>query len=123
MSVYIELPLVIPFTPEGWTLPSVISICVAMSNIMPIMVMFLRWCQGKRFSEIPYIYGILIGGAILCSIMAIFWQKTMFIFGRKRSVWLIGSVLSLSMLYCASSLVFFDYMKRFRPPIFNRSHI
>jgi riboflavin transporter 2 len=74
----------------------------------------LRWYQGKRFSEIPYIYIIISVGIISCCILAIFWQQTMFLFGRERSVVLIGCVFALSMLDCTSSLVFFDYIKRFR---------
>lgn len=57
---------------------------------------------------------IIIVGIPSCFILAIFWQKTIFLFGRERSLWLIGSVFTLSMLDCTSSIVFFDYMKRFR---------
>jgi riboflavin transporter 2 len=113
-GVFVQVPLMIPLTPEGWTLPSVLSICVCSTNIMPAIIIFLRWYQGKRFSEIPYIYMIIIVGIPSCFILAIFWQKTIFLFGRERSLWLIGSVFTLSMLDCTSSIVFFDYMKRFR---------
>lgn len=119
VGIYIQLPLMIPLTPESWTLPSVISLCGAVANIMPAIIIFLRWYQGKHFSEIPYIYLTIIIGIIVRCITAIFWHKTMFIFGRDRSVWLIGSVFILSMLACTSSLVFFDYMKRFRPKYLN----
>lgn len=118
-GIFIQLPLMIPITPENWTLPSVISLCGAVANIMPAVVIFLRWYQGKRFSEIPYIYLTIILGIILRCILSIFWQETMFIFGRARSVWLIGSIFVLSMLACTSSLVFFDYMKRFRSNYLN----
>jgi riboflavin transporter 2 len=114
VGVFVELPLMIPLTPEGWTLPSVVSMCICAANIMPAIVIFLRWYQGERFSEIPYIYIIIIIGIISCFVLAIFWQQTTFIFGRERSLWLIVSVCTLSMLDCTSSLVFFDYMKRFR---------
>ena len=114
VGVSVELPLMIPLTPEGWTLPSVLAMCICAGNIMPAIVMFLRWYQGKRFSEVPYIYIIIIIGIISCCILAIFWQQTTFLFGRERSIWLIVSLFTLSILDCTSSLVFFDYMKRFR---------
>jgi len=113
-GLFVELPLIVPFTPERWTLPSLAAICVCAANIMPVVVVVLRWRQGKRFSEIPYIYVIIIIGVIACCIIAVFWQKTVFLFGRERSVWLLSSIFILSMLDCTSSLVFFDYMKRFR---------
>ncbi|UJR11697.1 hypothetical protein I4U23_015878 [Adineta vaga] len=113
-GVFTELPLIIPLTPEGWTLPSVMSICVTVANIMPALVIFLRWYQGKRFSEIPYIYIIIIIGILASLIFALFWKETIYLFGRQRSIWIIGCVFALSMLDNTSSLVFFDYMKRFR---------
>lgn len=113
-GLFVEMPVILPFTPERWTLPSVAAICVCASNIVPVIVVILRWYQGKRFSEIPYIYLIIIVGVIACFVVALFWQKTVFLFGRERSVWLLSCIFVLSMLDCTSSLVFFDYMKRFR---------
>jgi riboflavin transporter 2 len=72
-GVFIELPLMIPLVPEGWKLPSVLSICISAANIMPATVMFLRWYQGKQFSEIPYVYIIIIVGLISCCVLAMFW--------------------------------------------------
>jgi riboflavin transporter 2 len=113
-GLFVEIPLIIPFTPERWTLPSIAAICVCGANIVPLIVVILRWRQGKRFSEIPYIYMIIIIGVIACFVLALLWQKTVFLFGRERSVWLLGCIFILSMLDCTSSLVFFDYMKHFR---------
>jgi hypothetical protein len=47
LGVFIELPLMIPLTPEGRTLPSVISIVLCVGNIMLVIVIFLCWYQGK----------------------------------------------------------------------------
>lgn len=113
-GLFVEIPIIVPFTPEGWTLPSIAAICICASNIVPVVVVILRWYQGKRFSEIPYIYLIIIVGVIACFIVALFWQRTVFLFGRERSIWLLSCIFILSMLDCTSSLVFFDYMKRFR---------
>jgi riboflavin transporter 2 len=118
-GLFVEIPLIVPFTPERWTLPSIASICVCAANIVPAVVIILRWRLGKRFSEIPYIYMIIIIGVIACFVLSLFWQKTAFIFGRERSVWLLSCIFILSMLDCTSSLVFFDYMKRFRAEYLN----
>lgn len=113
-GLYVELPLIVPFTPERWTLPSLASICMCAANMVPVIVAIQRWRQGKRFSEIPYIYLIIIVGIVACFVLAFFWQKTIVLFGQERSVWLLTCIFVLSMLDCTSSLVFFDYMKRFR---------
>lgn len=113
-GLFVELPLIVPWTPERWTLPSIAALCMCGANVFPLIVFIQRWRQGKRFSEIPYIYAIIIVGVIACCVLAMFWQKTVFVFGSNRSVWLLSCIFILSMLDCTSSLVFFDYMKRFR---------
>lgn len=111
----VEVPLMIPLVPEGWTLPSIMNICINAGNIFPAILILLRWKLGKRFTEIPFIYIIITVGIIACTLLAFLWNKTIFIFGSQRSVWLFGSIFILAMLDCTSSLVFFDYMKRFHP--------
>ncbi|CAF3397861.1 unnamed protein product [Rotaria sp. Silwood1] len=113
-GIMVELPLIIPLMPEGWALPSAITICMTAASIAPVLVLILRWRQGKRFSEIPYIYAIIIVGIVSCCMLAFFWQRTAFVFGNQRSVWLLGGIFTLSTVDCTSSLIFFDYMKRFR---------
>lgn len=113
-GLFVEIPLIIPFTPERWALPSIAAMYVCAANIVPVIVAIVRWRQGKRFSEIPYIYVIIIIGIVACFVLALYWQNTIFLFGRDRSVWLLSSIFILSMLDCTSSLVFFDYMKHFR---------
>ncbi|CAM4815209.1 unnamed protein product [Rotaria magnacalcarata] len=109
-----EIPLIVTQAPEGWALPSAASLCLSVANIAPIIIVLLRWRQGNRFSEIPYIYLIIVVGLLSCCVLAFTWQRTIFLFGRERSVWFFGSFFTLSMLDCSSSLVFFDYMKLFR---------
>jgi riboflavin transporter 2 len=74
----------------------------------------LRWKIGKRFSEIPFIYVIIIVGIIACFSIGLFWKSTTYIYGKERSFLLILAVFSLAILDCTSSLVFCDYMKRFK---------
>ena len=113
LAVGVELPLMLPLTPEGWALPSQVSLCICAANIGPFLLLLIRWRQGKRFSEIPYIYIIISIGIISCCFIALFWQRTMFLFGAQRSVYLLAGVFTLSLLDCSSSLIYFDYMKRF----------
>jgi len=122
-GLFVEIPLIVPFTPERWTLPSIAAIFVCAANIIPIIVVVLRWHKGNRFSEIPYIYLIIIVGVVACFVLALFWNKTVFIFGSQRSLWLLLSIFVLSMLDCTSSLVFFDYMKRFRARYLNAAFL
>ena len=113
-SVWIELPLIVNSAPEGWTLPSTLSLIISLANIFPVMVIVLRWALGKRFSEIPFIYIIIIVGVIACISIGLFWNQHTRIFGQDRSLALIVFVFALAILDCTSSLVFCDYMRRFK---------
>lgn len=113
-SVWIELPLIVNTAPERWSLPSTLSLVISLANIFPIIVVILRWKLGGKFSEIPFIYTIIIVGIIACCCIGLFWDYKASIFGRERSVALLSAVFALAMLDCTSSLVFYDYMKRFK---------
>ncbi|UJR37744.1 hypothetical protein I4U23_030439 [Adineta vaga] len=113
-SVWIELPLIVNTAPERWTLPSTLSLIISLANIFPIIVLFIRWRLRERFSEIPYIYIIIIVGIIACCAIGLFWNHTLYIFGAQRSYLLLIAVFALGILDCTSSLVFCDYMKRFK---------
>ncbi len=114
-SIWIELPLIVTTAPERWTLPSTLSLIISVANIFPIFVVLLRWKLGKRFSEIPFIYIIIIVGIVACFSIGLFWNYTTFLFGKEHSLPLILAVFALASLDCTSSLVFYDYMKRFNP--------
>lgn len=113
-SIFVELPLMVIYAPEGWALPSVLSLVMSLGNVLPILVILVRWKLGSRFSEIPYIYIIIIIGVIACLAIGLFWNVRTFIFGKERSLALILAVFALSLLDCTSSLVYYDYMKHFK---------
>ncbi|CAF0969462.1 unnamed protein product [Adineta ricciae] len=113
-SVWIELPLIYNSTPEGWTLPSILSLIINLANIFPIIVVLIRLRLRERFSEIPYIYTIIIVGVVACLAIGLFWKETLYIFGAQRSYALITAVFALGILDCTSSLVFCDYMRHYK---------
>ena len=113
-SIWVELPLIVNSAPERWTLPSTLSLVISVANIFPVLVVIARWRLGKRYSEIPFIYIIIIVGIIACICISLFWQHRALIYGVERSYALILAVFALAMLDCTSSLVFCDYMRRFK---------
>ena len=113
-SVWIELPLIVNSAPERWKLPSILSLVIALANIFPVIVVILRWKLGRHFSEIPFIYTIIVVGIIACFSIGLFWNYTAYIYGKERSIALTIAVFALAMLDCTSSPVFCDYMRRFK---------
>ncbi|CAF2862880.1 unnamed protein product [Rotaria sp. Silwood2] len=113
-SVWIELPLIVNSAPERWTLPSTLSLVISLANIFPLLVVILRWKLGRYYSEIPFIYIIIIVGIIACCSIGLFWNQKTYIGGKEHSVALITAVFALAILDCTSSLVFCDYMRRLK---------
>ncbi|CAF1093105.1 unnamed protein product [Didymodactylos carnosus] len=114
-GIWIELPLIIPYAPEAWSLPSILSIITCSANIFPLLIILHRRVVGsEKFSAIPYIYAVIIVGVISCLIIALFWDKTVFIFHHQRSLILLLATFFLSMLDCSSTVIYSDYMKHFR---------
>jgi len=113
-SVWVELPLIVNSAPEGWTLPSTLSLVISLANIFPVLVVLLRWKLGSRFSEIPFIYTIIIVGILACCSIGLFWNWTVHVFNHETSLPLIIAVFCLAILDCTSSLVFCDFMRHFK---------
>ncbi|CAF1272851.1 unnamed protein product, partial [Didymodactylos carnosus] len=120
IGIWTELPLIVAHLPEGWTLPSIISMITCLSNIYPLIIIVIRCIRGsKNFSEIPHIYAVIFIGIGGCMVLGLFWHKTFYLFHQQRSVIFLVATFFLSMLDCSSSLIYFDYMKRFRPKYLN----
>ncbi|CAF4816417.1 unnamed protein product, partial [Rotaria magnacalcarata] len=75
-GLFVELPLMISFIPERWTLPSIVGSCLCATNIMPAIITWFRWYEGKRFSEIPYIYMIITIGIVACCFFGVLLAKS-----------------------------------------------
>ena len=45
-GLWVELPVLVPALPEGWTLPSYLSVIVQIANLGPISYALLRYGRG-----------------------------------------------------------------------------
>ncbi|CAF1543927.1 unnamed protein product, partial [Didymodactylos carnosus] len=114
-GLWIELPLMVQATPEKWALPSTLALTMSLANIFPLIIIVLRCWLRNRFTEIPFMYVIIVVGIFACMAIGFGWKITMFVLGDERSICLIISVFLLAILDSSSTLVFTDYMKRFHP--------
>ena len=122
----VEAPLLIKTLPEGWALPSVIGAVAQFGQIGPIILYFIKCqmfscCPGrflvikkKRVSDRIIIYTLFAIGIVAMAATALFWDKTSWIFEKKRSMPFLTCVFFLAILDCTCTIVFLTYIGKFK---------
>ena len=112
-GLWVELPLLVQELPEGWALPSYLSIIVQVANIGPITYSLLRSCGSSPPAPHMVIVSLLILGCAASLALALTWDWVATI-SSPHSVGLFISVFALSLVDCTSSVLFLPYMGLFR---------
>lgn len=114
-GMWVELPLVVPEIPEGWYLPSYLTVLIQMANIGPLFVTLMHRFRPGTLDERPVIYFIVVLGTIATFLLAFFWRHTVELGGAMHSVPLLVLSFLLSVVDCTSSVTFLPFMMRLRP--------
>ena len=112
-GLWVELPLLVQELPEGWALPSYLSIIVQVANIGPITYSLLRSCGSSPLSPHMVIVPLLVLGCAASFALALTWDWVATL-SSPHSVGLFISVFFLSLVDCTSSVLFLPYMGLFR---------
>ena len=113
-GVWVELPLLVEALPEGWALPSFMSIVIQIANIGPITYTVVRSLWPSVPLEKPAIYLLMVIGTLSSLLIAFFWDATSVIGGVNHSTGLLVLLFCLSLVDCSSSVLFMPFMARFR---------
>ncbi|TKS76809.1 Solute carrier family 52, riboflavin transporter, member 3-A [Collichthys lucidus] len=109
-GLWVELPLIVNTLPEGWELPSYLTVIIQAANIGPLLVTLMhKLCPG-RIKEKVVIYSILSIGIVSCVLLAFFWDKTTIVAGASRSTAFFLITYFLSLVDCTSSVTFLPFM-------------
>ncbi|XP_067093981.1 solute carrier family 52, riboflavin transporter, member 3-B [Osmerus mordax] len=114
-GMWVELPLVVPEIPEGWYLPSYLTVLIQMANVGPLFVTLMHRFRPGSLDERPVIYAIVGLGIVATFLLAFFWRYSVPIGGTERSVPLLVLSFLLSVVDCTSSVTFLPFMTRLRP--------
>ncbi|KAK1173019.1 riboflavin transporter 2 [Acipenser oxyrinchus oxyrinchus] len=114
-GMWVELPLIVPDIPEGWYLPSYLTVLIQMANIGPLFVTLMHRFHPGKLSEVAVIYTIIGVGIIASFLLAFFWKETLVVAGSSRSVALLVLTFFLSTVDCTSSVTFLPFMMRLKP--------
>ncbi|XP_033754573.1 solute carrier family 52, riboflavin transporter, member 3-B-like [Pecten maximus] len=113
-GLWVELPVMVPYLPEGWKLPSYLTVIIQLANVGPILVTFAYTCSKDSLNEKAIVYLILTVGAVACLLLAFFWRATSYIAGEEHSTALLVLQFFLACVDCTSSVLFLPFMSLFR---------
>ncbi|XP_073326535.1 solute carrier family 52, riboflavin transporter, member 3-A [Pagrus major] len=109
-GLWVELPLIVNTLPEGWELPSYLTVIIQLANLGPLLVTLMhKLCPG-RLKEHVVIYSILSIGVLSCILLAFFWDKTTIVVGASHSTAFFIITFFLSLVDCTSSVTFLPFM-------------
>ncbi|XP_068189954.1 riboflavin transporter 2 [Antennarius striatus] len=122
-GLWVELPLIVPQIPEGWYLPSYLSVLIQMANIGPLFVTLMHRFRPGVLNETAVIYTIIALGTVASFLLGFFWKETVIVAGVPRSVALLVLTFFLSAVDCTSSVTFLPFMMRLKPQFLTTYYI
>lgn len=113
-SAYLQLPIIVQTSPEGWTLPSYLVLTVQCANILSFSYVLYQKYSPKKINDSYLIYFTLFIGCIAALCMAFTHQSTAYFMGKQRSIPYLVITFLFAHVGCMSSVLFMPYMGRFR---------
>ncbi|KAF3697219.1 Solute carrier family 52, riboflavin transporter, member 3-A Riboflavin transporter 2-A [Channa argus] len=114
-GLWVELPLIVNILPEGWELPSYLTVIIQLANLGPLLITLMhKLCPG-HLKEHVAIYSILSIGVLSCMLLAFFWDKTTIVAGASHSTAFFIITFFLSLVDCTSSVTFLPFMMQLPP--------
>ncbi|KAH8312279.1 hypothetical protein KR044_010079, partial [Drosophila immigrans] len=113
-GTFIQLPLLVNEAPEGWSLPSYLSVMVQIGNLGPLLYTAWQKYSPWKLNDGWTIHAVLTIGTLSCLLTAFFYNKTASIMGNDHSVALFILTIFTALNACTSSVLFMPYMGRFK---------
>ncbi|XP_070824118.1 solute carrier family 52, riboflavin transporter, member 3-A [Chaetodon trifascialis] len=111
-GLWVELPLIVNTLPEGWELPSYLTVIIQLANLGPLLFTVMhKLCPGCLKERVVN-YVILCVGVVACILLALFWDQTTIVAGARRSTAFFIITFFLSLVDCTSSVTFMPFMMR-----------
>lgn len=114
-GVWVELPVVVKDLPEGWSLPSYLSVLVALGNLGLLVVTAWRRLAPGKSDRIP-IRVVQAQSVAATALLAPLWHHVAPVGGQQHSVAFLTLSLLLAMACCASNVTFLPFLSHLPPP-------
>ncbi|KAH1178058.1 hypothetical protein KIL84_011760 [Mauremys mutica] len=115
-SLWVELPVVVKWLPEGWNLPAYLSVLIALGNVGPIAVTLAHKLAPGRLKERWVIHASQVLGVGAGLFLALFWHRTATVAGEPHSLAFLLLAFVLALVCCTSNVTFLPFMYRFPQP-------
>ncbi|XP_068198043.1 solute carrier family 52, riboflavin transporter, member 3-A [Antennarius striatus] len=109
-GLWVELPVIVNSLPEGWELPSYLTVIIQLANIGPLVVTVMHKLHPGLLKEKVIIYSILSIGVVSCILLIFLWDKTTIVAGASHSTAFFIITFFLSLVDCTSSVTFMPFM-------------
>ncbi|XP_044514274.1 solute carrier family 52, riboflavin transporter, member 2 isoform X3 [Gracilinanus agilis] len=116
-GIWVELPVLVKDLPEGWNLPSYLSVLVAFGNLGPLAATL--WGRLSK-GELGPIRAVQALGVVGMALLAPLWSHVVPVAGKSHAVAFLALAFALALSCCASNVTFLPFMSRL-PPAFLRS--
>ncbi|KAF6284868.1 solute carrier family 52 member 3 [Rhinolophus ferrumequinum] len=111
-GLWVELPLLVAELPEGWYLPSYLTVIIQLANVGPLLVTLLHHFRPGCLSEVPVIFTVLGVGTVACILFAFLWNVTSWVLSGHHSVTFMVLTFFLALVDCTSSVTFLPFMSQ-----------
>ncbi|XP_051015773.1 solute carrier family 52, riboflavin transporter, member 2 [Acomys russatus] len=114
-GIWVQLPVVVKELPEGWSLPSYLSVLVALGNLGLLLVTLWRHLARGKGERVPIqvVQGLSIVGTAL---LALLWHHVTPVAGQPHSVAFLTLAFVLALACCASNVTFLPFLSHLPPP-------
>ncbi|XP_059143937.1 solute carrier family 52, riboflavin transporter, member 3-B-like [Physella acuta] len=109
-GLWVELPILVADLPEGWTLPSYLTIISQCGNLGPILFSLLVYLVPHRKFETPTSLLVNLALTLCAALYAFFWNRTAVVAGGDHSVTLLSLTLCQAIFAATTSMCYLAFM-------------
>ncbi|CAK7289563.1 Solute carrier family 52, riboflavin transporter, member 1 [Vulpes lagopus] len=114
-GIWVELPVVVKDLPEGWSLPSYLSVLVALGNLGLLLVTLWRRLAPGKSERVP-IQVVQALSVVGTALLAPLWHHVAPVAGQLHSVAFLTLASVLALACCASNVTFLPFLSHLPPP-------
>ncbi|XP_017790807.1 PREDICTED: riboflavin transporter 2-like [Habropoda laboriosa] len=111
-GIFIQIPVLINTSPEGWALPTYLVLVIQTANFGPLLYTILQYFQCK-INEPWWIVCLLASGSSAMGLLSFFYSEITIINGVQYSLVLFVLTFFNALVGCFSSVLFMPYLRNF----------
>ncbi|CAK9808509.1 Riboflavin transporter 2 [Anthophora plagiata] len=111
-GVFIQLPVLINTSPEGWALPAYLVLVIQAANFGPLLYTILQYFRCE-INEPWWILCLLASGSSAMGLLSFFYSEKTIIYGVEYSLMLYVLTFFNALVGCFSSVLFMPYLRNF----------